>query len=87
MPPPAQQSRKTGLSGGEQGAALAIFIVLASLTIAIPVLYQALGGERAHRTMDGWKAWLQHNNTAVMAVLLLVFGSVLVGQAIQALSA
>jgi hypothetical protein len=75
------------LPGAQQGAALVIFIVLASVAIAIPVLYHAFGGDRAQRTMDGWKLWLQHNNAAVMIVLLLVFGFVLSGQALQALSA
>jgi hypothetical protein len=78
---------QTNLSGGEQWTALAIFVVLASLTVAIPVLYYALGGERAQHTLDGWKAWLQQNNAAVMAVLFMVFGFVLIGQSIQALSA
>ena len=75
------------LPGAQQGAALVIFIFLASVAIAIPVLYHAFGGDRAQRTMDGWKLWLQHNNAAVMTVLFLVFGFVLSGQAIQSLSA
>jgi hypothetical protein len=54
--------------------------------IITPVLYHALGGERVQRTMDGWKLWLQDHNAAVMAVLFLVFGFVLSGQAIQALT-
>ena len=77
---------QANLSGGEQWIALAIFVVLASLTVAIPVVYYALGGEGAQRTLDGWKAWLQHNNASVMAVLFLVFGFVLIGQAIQTLT-
>ena len=75
------------LPGGEQLGALVIFIFLASAAIAIPVLYHAFGGDRARRTMHGWKVWLQHNNAAVMTILFLVFGFVLSGQAIQALSA
>lgn len=78
---------QAGLSAGEQGVMLAVFVVLASLAIIIPVLYHALGGERAQGTLDGWKAWLQQNNGTVMAVLFLVFGVVLIGQAIQSLSA
>jgi len=78
---------QANLSGGEVWLALAIFVVLASLTVAIPVVYYAVGGEGAQRTMNGWKAWLQHNNHTVMTVLFFVFGVVLIGQAIQALSA
>src|SRR5271169_6714066 len=75
------------LPGAQQWAALVIFIVLASVAIAIPVLYHAFGGDRAQRAMDGWKLWLQQHNAAVMTVLFLVFGFVLSGQAIQTLSA
>jgi hypothetical protein len=46
-----------------------------------------LGGESAQSRLDAWKKWLQQNNAAVMAVLLLVLGAVLVGQSIQTLSA
>ncbi len=61
--------------------------MLASVFIITPVLYHGFGGERVQRTMDRWKLWLQDHNAAVMAVLFLVFGFVLTGQAIQALSA
>jgi len=77
---------QAGLPGGQQLLALAIFVFLSSLTIAIPVLYHALGGEHARNTMNGWKAWLAESNAAVMAVLFLVFGVLLVGQAIQTLA-
>lgn len=71
---------------GRQIAGLAIFVALASVFIITPVLYHALGGARVQRTMDGWKLWLQNHNAAVMAVLFRVFGFILSGQAIQALS-
>jgi threonine/homoserine/homoserine lactone efflux protein len=75
------------VSSGERWGAWLIFVSLASLSVAIPVLYYLLGGESAQGRLDAWKRWLQQNNTAVMAVLLLVLGAVLVGQSIQTLSA
>jgi hypothetical protein len=42
-----------------------------------------LGGQRAAAMLDGWKGWLSTHNDAVMAVLFLVFGVVLVGEALQ----
>jgi threonine/homoserine/homoserine lactone efflux protein len=78
---------QAGLSSSERWGAWLIFVLLSSLTVAIPVLYYLLGGDRARRTLDAWKTWLQQNNTAVMAVVLLVLGAVLVGQSIQTLSA
>jgi threonine/homoserine/homoserine lactone efflux protein len=74
-------------SSGERWGAWLIFVLLASLTVAIPVLYYLLGGERARGRLDNWKKWLQQNNTAVMAVVLLVLGAVLLGQSIQTVSA
>ncbi|MGH2588708.1 MAG: GAP family protein [Dehalococcoidia bacterium] len=73
---------QAGLSTGDTAITFAIFVIIASLSIAVPVIYYLVGGEGAKKTMDGWKAWLLHNNAAVMAVLLLVFGVSLVGQGI-----
>jgi threonine/homoserine/homoserine lactone efflux protein len=75
------------VSSGERWPAWLIFVLLARLTVAIPVIYYLLGGESAQGRLDAWKKWLQQNNAAVMAVLLLVLGAVLVGQSIQTLSA
>jgi hypothetical protein len=77
---------QAGIStAGKWGTAL-IFVALASVTVLIPVIYYLLGGATAQHTLDSWKAWLQHNNATVMAVLLVVFGFVLIGQSIQTLS-
>jgi hypothetical protein len=67
-------------STSDATVALVVFVVLASLSIAVPVLFYLLGGAKAKTTLDGWKAWLSANNATVMAVLLLVFGVVLVGK-------
>lgn len=65
---------------------LAVFVVLASTTVAAPVLLSLVGGDRVTTTLGGWKDWLNTNNTAVMAVLFVVFGAVLIGQGIRGLS-
>ena len=44
-----------------------------------------LGEEKAARVLDGWKTWLQTNNSAVMIVLFVVFGVVLLGKGIGGL--
>ncbi len=36
--------------------------------------------------LDGWRAWLSTNNTAMMAVLFLVFGAVLFSQGLRGLT-
>ncbi|MFV2000571.1 MAG: GAP family protein [Acidimicrobiia bacterium] len=74
-----------GLSGGEQATALAIFTLIAASTVAVPVIGYLIVGERADQTFASAKDWLIQNNSIVMAVLLLVFGVSLVGDALQIL--
>ena len=70
----------------EAVAAVAVFVLVASLTIVGPVLYALLGGQRAHDTLDSAKAWLTEHNAAVMAVLFLVFGIDLVAKGLPPLT-
>lgn len=74
------------LSSGQQVAAIAIYVLVAVLGVAAPILASLLLGDRSHEVLDGWKAWLDQNNAAVMSVLFLIFGVVLIGQAIGAAS-
>jgi hypothetical protein len=71
-----------GLSTSDAVISLVIFVVIASATIALPVLYYLVGGDRARATLDGLKAWLTLHNDAVMTVLFVVFGVKLVADAI-----
>ena len=73
------------LSTGETVAAVAVFTVIAALTVAVPVVAYLIAGARLDPTLDHTKAWLIDNNTAVMAVLLLVFGVSLLGDGLQIL--
>lgn len=45
----------------------------------MPEAYALFGGDHARQTLEGWKAWLGHNNATVMAVVLLVLGVKIVG--------
>lgn len=75
----------SGVGGVQQGAALTIFVVIASITVIVPVFTYLFARERAEGILGGWKDWLTVNNNAVMAVLFLVFSVVLVGRGIQGL--
>jgi hypothetical protein len=77
---------QAGVTGASAVAALIVFVVVASLSVAIPVLYYLAAGEGAKQTLDGWRAWLLANNSVVMTVLFIVLGFVLIGQGISALS-
>jgi threonine/homoserine/homoserine lactone efflux protein len=77
---------QVGASGGEAAVGLIVFVVIASLTIAVPVVFSLTGGERAAHVLDGWRVWLAAHNTAMMAVLFLVFGAVLFSQGLRGLT-
>jgi len=49
---------QAGVSGGEAAVGLIVFVVLGSLTIAVPVVFSLVGGERAAHVLDGWRVWL-----------------------------
>jgi Sap, sulfolipid-1-addressing protein len=75
-----------GASGGEAAVGLVVFVVLASISIVVPVVFYLGGGERAAHVLDGWRTWLSENNAAMMAVLFVVFGVVLFSQGLRGLT-
>ena len=75
-----------GLSTGEAVGSLIVFVVVASLSIAAPVFYRLIGGEKAKARLDEMKDWLVLHNDAVMAVLFLIFGAKLIADGLPQLS-
>ena len=69
-----------GLPAGQQVAVLAVYVVLASLGVAAPIIAVLVLGDRSDTVLDGWKAWLTRNNTAMMSVIYLFFGVYLIGK-------
>jgi threonine/homoserine/homoserine lactone efflux protein len=76
----------SALPFGEQSIVLLIFAVIAASTVVIPVIGYLLVGERADAALVGAKDWLIQNNSVVMAVLLLIFGAKLIGDALRILT-
>ena len=77
---------QAGVSGGEAAVGLIVFVAIASVGVIVPVVAYLAGGERAAHMLDGWKTWLSANNTAMMAVLFVVFGAVLFSQGLRGLT-
>jgi len=77
---------EAGLTTGEATTAFVVFVLIASCTVAIPVVAYLAAAERMRAPLDDLKGWLQHNNATVMAVLLLVIGVAILGKGITALS-
>jgi hypothetical protein len=76
---------QAGLSGAQPWIALAVFVLLASISVAAPVLYYLIAGQSAEEMLNTWKTWLTANNATVMFVLLLVLGVKLVGDGLGGL--
>ena len=55
---------KSGLGGTQQLVVLLLLVLVASSGIIAPVaVYFLMGEEKAARVLDGWKTWLQANNS------------------------
>ncbi|MCX4623918.1 MULTISPECIES: GAP family protein [Streptomyces] len=77
---------RTDTSAGAQAVALAVYVVLGALGPGTPVvLYFALR-ERSKHILDDLRLWMEQHNTAIMAVICLLFAAKLVGNAISDLS-
>jgi threonine/homoserine/homoserine lactone efflux protein len=62
------------LGTGEATVAVIIFTVVASSTVAAPVVAFLVAAERMKKPLDDLGQWLVINNATVMSVLLLVLG-------------
>lgn len=71
-----------GLSTGEEVGTLAVFIGIASITVAVPVIVNLVMGDKAEAGLTSMKEWLVSNNNVVMAVLLVVLGAKVLGDGI-----
>ena len=71
-----------GLTAGQEFAVGAIYVFVAVLGVAAPILVMLLLGDRAPEILGGWNVWLKQNNASVMSVLFVVFGVVLIGRGI-----
>ncbi len=74
-----------GMAFSQEMLALVVFVAIAASTVVIPVIGYLILGERADAVFASAKDWLIQNNSVVMAVLLLVFGVSVVGDAIAIL--
>jgi len=76
---------QTGVSSSSALVALLVFVIVASVTIAGPVIYYFVGGDKAEEALDSMKGWLAVHNAAVMMVLFAVFGVKLIADGLPVL--
>ena len=73
------------LSSGETVVAVAVFVVLGSCSVAVPVLGYLVAQRRMQGPLDELREWLTLHNAAVMTVLLLVIGVAIFGKGLAGL--
>lgn len=71
-----------GLGGGAIVLCIAIFVVIAAASVAVPVIAYLVASSAMEAPLERLRVWLQQNNATVMAVLLLVIGVVMIGKGI-----
>ncbi len=77
---------QTGIPGAEQALAYAVFALLGTVGVAVPVVIYFAMADRAPALLDRLRTWMAANNAVIMAVLCLVIGAKLVGDAITGLA-
>ncbi len=76
----------TAGSNGAQIASLVVFVLIASVTIIVPVVAYLAAADRVEPTLTAAKAWLMANNATVMSVLFVVLGAKVLGDGLAILS-
>jgi threonine/homoserine/homoserine lactone efflux protein len=77
---------QTGTSSAAQAVALAVFVLLGTLGPGIPVAIYFLMRDRADAILESMRGWMARENATIMAVLCLIIGAKLIGDAISGLA-
>ena len=77
---------QAGLSGGETTVAIAVFVIIGSVTVAGPVLFYVFASAKAAAPLDSIKQFMSEHNAVIMMIVLLVLGAKVLGQGIAGLA-
>jgi hypothetical protein len=78
---------QTGIAGSQQAIAWAVFTLVASIGVVVPLGISLALGDRSREVLEGLRAWMAQNNAVIMGVMFVILGVKLVGDAISGLSA
>jgi hypothetical protein len=76
---------QTGIGGGQQAIAYAVFAVIATIGVAVPVVIYFAMGTRSAELLGRFKGWMRRHNAVILAVVLLVIGVTLISDGIGGL--
>lgn len=77
---------QTGIPGGQQAIAYAVFAVIGTLGIGAPTVTYFVLGKRSEDLLTRLKDWMSQHNALIMAVLCLILAVTLIGDAISSLA-
>jgi hypothetical protein len=77
---------QAGLSAGGDVVAVAVFVVIGSVTVAGPVLAYLVAGEKVRGPLDTAKGFMAGNNAVIMAIVCLVLAAKLIGAGLGGLT-
>lgn len=83
----ATEIAEVGLPTGEQVAVLLGFVVIATAGVLTPLVVSLALGDRSRELLDGLKGWMARHSAAIMAVLFVLIGAKLIGDALSGFSA
>jgi len=75
----------SGMDVADDWIAAAFFVAIAASTVAIPILAYAAAGHRLDDAMTRLKDWMDKNNAALMAAILVVIGLMVLYNGVHAL--
>ncbi|MEG7364368.1 GAP family protein, partial [Pseudomonas citronellolis] len=75
----------SGLDHVDVWVAGAFFVAIAASSVAVPILAYAAAGNRLDESMARLKDWMEKNNAALMAAILIVIGAMVLYNGIDAL--
>jgi hypothetical protein len=71
--------------GAAAAIAQAVFVIIGTLGVGAPVAMFFATGDRSAKLLGELRDWMTQNNTAIVAVLLVVIGAKLIGDGISVL--
>jgi Sap, sulfolipid-1-addressing protein len=76
---------QTGIAGGQQAIAYAVFAIIATIGVGAPVVLYFAMGTRSAELLGRLKGWMRRHNAVILAVVLVVIGVTLISDGIGGL--
>ncbi len=82
----ATEIAEVGLPSGQQVAVLLGFVLIASVGVLTPLGLAVALGDKSREPLESLRTWMARHNAVIMAVLFLVIGAKLIGDAVSGFS-